>query len=144
MCLCKNQKIFTELFKSKPVQRSGACEEFRFEIFFPSTLIPAFKWVTTAKWSMMFLDKIITTHKSTPLCCQDQHHCTRNSELQVRSLWLQISVVLQDLMPRHPPLGSAAAQKTCWWLSILSMYTAIAALRKQGFFGSCWYAFWKV
>lgn len=58
--------------------------------------------------------------------------------------WLWISVVLQDFMPRHPPLGSAAAQKMCWWLSILSTYTVIAALRKQGFFHSCWYAFWKV
>lgn len=37
-------------------------------------------------------------------------------------------------MPRHPPPGSAAVHKVCWWLSILSMYTVIAAPGKQGFF----------
>lgn len=76
---------------------------------------------------------------------QDQHHCTRTLRATGEIyFWLQISVLLQDLMPRHPPQGSAATHKMCWWLSTLSMYTVIAALRKQGFFHSCWYAFWKV
>lgn len=76
----------------------------------------------------MFLDKTITPHKSTPLHCQDQHH--QNTQLQVRSTSGCRSVFLQDLMPRYPPLGNAAAHKMCWWLSILSMYSVI----EQGFF----------
>lgn len=145
----KNQKIFTAfflftcIFKSKPVQRSGAFQECRFEIFFSSSLTPAFKWVTTAKRSMIFPDKIITTLKSTPLHCQDQHHCIRTLKSYRWDLLLAVDLS-GSTDPRHSPLGSADAQKMCWWLGILSTYIVTVALGKQGGCHSRWYAFWKV
>lgn len=81
--------------------------------FFPSSLTPVFKWVLNdsqlAKWSMMFPEKIITTHKSTPLHCQDQHHCTRTLSYR----WvLLLTVDLSGSTGSHPK-ASPTRQCNC-------------------------------